>query len=331
MKHVSELMKQPGVVIEEEDTLSSLLGKLSGDIDPSAVIVNNNKYVGMLNVFELLKSRLDIASMKVRSLAVNAPTLAANDTIVRAAHLFVETPLRSLPVLEDKKVIGVVSQKSVQEHLGLKIPDTTEVTLESSDTLGSAINVLREHKLFAVVVVEKEVPIGVVTIRKLIMRYYSSHQTRDEGMRPNQQTKGFTAEKSSILELPIDSLMQEYTDDIKYLFVTNKQLREAVEQVPSRDLSFVGLDSLSAGERASVEDLFAQLYDKLLVHERYSLKVHLKMYHESGSQQKVSVHLHARTVDGETLKASADGWGLEEAARSSMDKLEWQLRKHAEK
>jgi ribosome-associated translation inhibitor RaiA len=104
-------------------------------------------------------------------------------------------------------------------------------------------------------------------------------------------------------------------------------LKSLVAEVPDRQLSFVGLDKLSDHEKVSIQDLFTELYDKLLVHERFELKVHVKTYHDEGTQQKVSVHLHGQTVHGDKLEATADEWGLETAARSAMDKLEWQLRK----
>lgn len=330
MEHVSEYMQKPVVIIEQDQNIASLIGKLSSSDHPAAIVTSGGSYQGMLDVFSLLKSRMDIVTTKVSSVMTSAPTLVAQDTLVRAGKLFSQTPLRALPVVHDSEVVGILYQQDVQQALDISAT-TPPATIDTQATLGELIHVLRDNKEYVVSVVEQDVEVGVILLSALLSRYYAQHQTRDQGMRPNQQTKAFTAENSSILDLPIESLIVDANQEIQRLYVTNNQLQEALSDVEDREMSFVGLDKLRQAQKESVIDLFSRLYDKLLVHDRYSLRVHLKMHHKTGTQQKMSIHLRADTVHGDQFEASADEWSLEEAARSAMDKLEWQLRKNAEK
>lgn len=328
MKEVSEIMHSADAVIEHDQSVSTFFGVVSDQEIPGAVITKDGEYLGMLNVFVLLRTGLDIATMKMSSAVdSSAPTLAAHDTLTTAAQMFSQTPLRTLAVLSGDEIVGIIDQSAVQNALGITAPDSSEYTVDTQATLGECLHVLKDEKQYALAVTQDDIPVGVLTLHDVLVRYSSHHQTRDEGMRPNQKTKAFTAENSSIVDLPIDSLLIDIDEDVKDLFVSNHMLKETIEDAPSRQLEFVGLDAFNSGEQASIKDLFASLYDKLLVHERYELKVHLKTYHDAGTQRKISVHLHAKTVHGDHLEANADEWGLEAGARSAMDKLEWQMRK----
>ena len=330
MKHVKNLMKQDFVSVDHQEPISQWLGGLEEDQEPVAVITHNGGYHGMLDVRQLLVSRLDTSEAKLSKLSEHVAKLKPKDELTRAAELLSQTPHRALPVLDGEDLVGVLYQADLQEYFGLTEPRVKNV-LQAEQTLGDVIHALRTSNEHAVIIKQSGAEIGVVTTASVLVNYYKHQYGGDEGMRPGQKSKARRGENSSVLDLPLENFIEEINEFTGTYLVSNQALRSvAVEEEPRR-LSFAGFDDLNKFESADAQELIKQQYDKLSVHAPFELKVHLKTYNADGSKKKVSVVAHAQTEDGTRLEASADEWSLVDALRGVMEKLEWQLRKHSEK
>lgn len=330
MKHVKNLMKQDFVRVDHQQPISQWLGSLKEGEEPVAVITHNGGYHGMLDVRQLLVSRLDTSEAKISKLSEHVAKLNPKDELARAADLLAQTPLRALPVLDGDDLVGVLYQADLQDHFGLEEP-RVQNTLQADKTLGDVIHALRKSNEHAVIIKQSGEEIGVVTTVSVLVNYYKHQYGRDEGMRPGQKTKAHRAENSSVLDLPLENFIEEINEFTGAYLVSNQALKTVASEEEPRRLSFAGFDDLNKFESADAQELIKQQYDKLSVHAPFELKVHLKTYNSDGTKKKVSVVAHAQTEDGTRLEASADEWSLVDALRAVMDKLEWQLRKHSEK
>ncbi|MFT4250585.1 MAG: CBS domain-containing protein [Candidatus Woesearchaeota archaeon] len=327
MSPITELARDEYTTLDAEQPISKFIGAVTNTQDLVAVITKDNAYVGMANVHQLLRSRIDISTTKMQFLAEKVHSLSAEDSFAHVTEMFAQTPHQALPVLEDKRVVGVVYREDVLKQLGLD--KQHEITLSRTATVGEAINVFRENKLYAAQVTQEEIVTGAVQLQDIITTYYAHDTSRDEGMKPRQGTQAFRAENKRLLDFPITSLIKSLDEVDAYALFDRQALQEAVKKAPARNVRFTGFE-LSKMQQAEIESLVEDLQRKLSVHAEHDLYVHLKAYHEKGERQKISVSANARLSDGSRLDASADEWDVVAALRSVMEKLEWQVRKHSE-
>ena len=78
-----------------------------------AVFNDKGKYEGMITRRSILRSRLDPATAKVRSLMQVAPSVGVDFSLGRLAKLMIESGMRQLPLFEKGKLLGFVTDESV--------------------------------------------------------------------------------------------------------------------------------------------------------------------------------------------------------------------------
>lgn len=127
--------------IGENDALS-IAASVMSELDVGALPIcgEDRKLKGMLTdrdiVVKALAYGLDPEVTPARTLAAGAPvTVEAGDDVQVALERMKEHRIRRLPVLEDHKLVGIVSQADVALAL---TPETTGTTVEIISRQGSA-------------------------------------------------------------------------------------------------------------------------------------------------------------------------------------------------
>jgi acetoin utilization protein AcuB len=117
-------------------------------------------------------------------------TMAPNETLGRARDIFLENRIHHLPIVEGKKLVGIVTSwdlfktgKSAEEYSAMKASDimTRKIaTLEPDDHIGAAAEVLREHLFHAVPIVNDDHElVGMVTSFDIIKIEYDKEYPED--------------------------------------------------------------------------------------------------------------------------------------------------------
>ena len=122
--------------------------------------------------------------MKVVDVMTKDPlTIAPSETVGEAEELMAENGIRQLPVVENRELVGIITDHDVrsflaggssllaanerEQSLGTKVSDlmtTDPLTLEPDDELQNAVELLVEQKVGGVPVVDaKEGLVGIVT------------------------------------------------------------------------------------------------------------------------------------------------------------------------
>lgn len=122
--------------------------------------------------------------MKVVDVMTKDPlTIAPSETVGEAEELMAENGIRQLPVVENRELVGIITDRDVrsflaggssllaanerEQSLGTKVSDlmtTDPLTLEPDDELQNAVELLVEQKVGGVPVVDaKEGLVGIVT------------------------------------------------------------------------------------------------------------------------------------------------------------------------
>ena len=157
------------------------------EIDPSLTvsrvihdITNNNVYdvfcmdrgtVLTTNVRALLAGK-DIADMKISPFLSPIRFLTRNDLIQKAANIIAHYRVRAVPVVENNKIIGCVTAKSILELLSKKdnkwikatlILTPNPITIKSNEPIGTARKLMLSKRIDHLPVIDKNTVKQVLT------------------------------------------------------------------------------------------------------------------------------------------------------------------------
>jgi acetoin utilization protein AcuB len=115
-------------------------------------------------------------------------SLQENDTLLDAAMVFVRSQFRHLPVLRDKKLVGIISERDVKQFAPSLLSRTTAeeynqimettpisrvmiknpVTLRPDQPIFEAANLLYSRRIGCMPVVENDELVGIITTTDLV-------------------------------------------------------------------------------------------------------------------------------------------------------------------
>ncbi len=115
-------------------------------------------------------------------------SLQENDTLLDAAMVFVRSQFRHLPVLRDKKLVGIISERDVKQFAPSLLSRTTAeeynqimettpisrvmiknpVTLRPDQPIFEAANLLYSKRIGCMPVVENDELVGIITTTDLV-------------------------------------------------------------------------------------------------------------------------------------------------------------------
>ena len=100
--------------VHENDAVSKCLSQFGKQMPPVlAVLDSKKKYVGVITRRAIIRSGLDPASTKVKTLMRRAPKVDPSIRLSKAAKLMIESGVRQLPVFEGKKLVGLISDEKI--------------------------------------------------------------------------------------------------------------------------------------------------------------------------------------------------------------------------
>ncbi len=152
-KKVSSLI-EPVIVIEPSLSVSKVVNKLSKN-NSYDVFCLNGKSVQTANVRSLLPGK-DIADMQVKPFLETIPSLKRSDTVQKAANILSHYRVRTVPVVENKKIVGGVSANSILKLLSKKdnkwiqanlIFTQNPITVSSNDSLSTARKIMTSKRI----------------------------------------------------------------------------------------------------------------------------------------------------------------------------------------
>ena len=121
---------------------------------------------------------------------VNPVTLSSNKTIKEAKAVMSMYKISGLPVVENDKLIGIITNRDIRfetdESLPVKDRMTQEklVTVQQGTTLEQAKKVLQEHRIEKLLVVDKEGSLaGLITVKDIQKKEDFPNSCKDESGR----------------------------------------------------------------------------------------------------------------------------------------------------
>ena len=135
-----------------DDTMAKALSNMyKKRINQIPVIDKYEKYQGMVFAKNFLNASA-ARSSKLKNLVVKTPTLNPTDSIKRSARLIVTTGIRALPVVEDSKLVGIISETDLILKTGFGNTPVDNVmakarVIEDDVRLDSALAKMRRYNI----------------------------------------------------------------------------------------------------------------------------------------------------------------------------------------
>jgi CBS domain-containing protein/ribosome-associated translation inhibitor RaiA len=360
---VKDTIEEEIISISPDDTVSKLISLIEKENIREIIITENGKFKGIVYSKDITnKGIVDPTKAKVSNLMkFPAPMISSNKDINEAAEMIFKTGLRSLPVVENDKVIGLISLSDVIDFASKskEFRQTTAETImsqpeaiENDTDIGKARILMREKNISRLPVIDKNRKlIGIVTIFDLLkavkprerMDFYSMSAEKetimDTPVSTIMNTSPVTSDKGKTLS-EIASLMKEKkTDGVIIVennmpigIVTEKDLLEVYVSSLKKKGVYYQISGLTDEDEFIVSTVDRMIRDTLQklskIFSPQSFFLHVKKYDKKG-KIKYSIRTRFRTDKGIYVSKSY-AWDLRDAVNDALDKLERIIKKENE-
>jgi len=149
---VSEIMVSDVFKLSSEDTVARALNMMSGkSINQIPLVDDSDKYVGMIFAKQLVNSSAQPSS-KLKGYVVSTSTTGPDQDVEYAAQLVIGSGNRALPVVENDRLVGIVSETDLVStaDFGNAIVDEVmsgAIVIEEDTSLADAVSKMRRYNI----------------------------------------------------------------------------------------------------------------------------------------------------------------------------------------
>ncbi|MBI4016493.1 MAG: CBS domain-containing protein [Candidatus Aenigmarchaeota archaeon] len=261
--------------VDTNDRISAFLGKINKSHQHWAVVFDKDKYAGMADKKLLMRSRIDIKSMKVKHCSVNSPKLAPEDGLRTLLNKFTTSDLKALPVFQGKKIVGVVCaidilnelKNTVKKIKASEVMPKTFIAMNESDQIGKVLNAMTQKKIHHVPIIDEQGKLaGIASLEDILERQLMLPKTRihlsgASAHQGHRQTGYGIGEKTSIVFLPVSALMTSGCCTCEPTDTLNKVISQILQHKHSSVI--VANDNKPVGI-VTVKDIFLKAQTLLL-------------------------------------------------------------------
>lgn len=354
---VSDIMTRKVLSVKPQDTITRFISLMERDHIHEAPVIENKRLKGMVR-FDTLVSKgiTNPSKQRIRSIMdFPPPTLKPDQDVSEAAEALFKTGLRALPVLDGKKVIGLVAiwdvldvagaTKTFRQTTSGAVMSVAEVIGEDSD-IGTARVIMRERGISRLPVVDAGGKlVGILGTMDLIKAM----------KRPREKMGwyGMAAEMERLVSLPISNVMNSHpptvrnteslTDVVRKMnrhkcsgvtviengvpigVVTIKDLLEVyVAGLAQKGIYYhaIGLEGEDEFMIDTIHRMIGDTFQKVayMVPIQFAIS-HFKKHAVGGLKSKWSVRIRVMTDKG-VFMSKAWAWDPRDAARKALDHLE---------
>ena len=350
---VDRIMSEDFPVVSSEDRIADVLAVMKETRYQDVPVVDQGEFMGMVSYSSILRKKSVSLDAKVKGLIRNFPSVTADMEITRIAEIVVSNNCRQLPILNGKKIVGIIERtrlieivRDIRALKEIKVWEVMSNPVESvkvNDLMDDALDLMiREDYRTIPVVDEQNAVTGIVGMREII----------DNNWKKENKTIG-DLEKSSRSQITVESIATtsacviEWDADISQavdLMVDNKfsslpvvegktlvgiitefDILELISACRERDMLFVQISGLEDDEKMAVEPIYADIETMVSkiskIYKPESLTMHVSRYNDVGGSFKYSVSARL-FINGTAVQMKEVGWDLVQTCSTLIKKLE---------
>jgi CBS domain-containing protein len=353
--------QQFNTVLESDSASRCLEGFKKGMPPVLAVLDDKGLYVGMVSRRSILRTRLDLSRIKVKSVMTVAPEVSLGDSLSRVAKLMIGSGVRQLPVIDKSKLVGFITDEAVihavvgaewgsnpVESIMTRAPHT----LEANRSVGAVLGLMREFGISHVPIMEKGRLAGLVSVQDILENLYFPPKRMGNMDVAGDRIDTLGVAAKGIMNAPVitvdpkknlrDCEQLMHNHDISCLcvvegerlvgVVTKLDFLEPISQMEIAERRLTVQFGLKDVEISPEQqdfmmaefDSFSHRFQEAF--QLGSLFVYMKSHRGTNMRGTPMVHcrLQFRTTRGSFFAAS-EGWGIEPTFKVALDRLERRL------
>ena len=350
---VEQVMTAEFPTVSSDDRISDALSVMRETKYQDIPVVDNGEFMGMVSYASILRKKSVTLDAKVKNFIRQLPSVTSDMQITKIAEMMVSNNCRQLPVVNGKKIIGIVRRtmlldivrdiKALKEIKVWEIMSNPVESVKANDLMDDALDIMiREDYRTIPVVNDTNNVIGIVGMREII----------DNNWKKENKTIG-DLEKSSRSQITVESIAhtsvktnawdtdiaEEVDERREYSISTNPVVEgkdlvgvlteydiiELLAACRERDMLFVQISGLEDDEKDAVDAIYADIESMVTkvskIYKPESFNMHVSRYNDVGGNYKYSISARL-FINGEAIMAKQVGWDLIQTAGDLINKLE---------
>ena len=232
---VEQVMTAEFPTVSSDDRISDALSVMRETKYQDIPVVDNGEFMGMVSYASILRKKSVTLDAKVKNFIRQLPSVTSDMQITKIAEMMVSNNCRQLPVVNGKKIIGIVRRtmlldivrdiKALKEIKVWEIMSNPVESVKANDLMDDALDIMiREDYRTIPVVNDTNNVIGIVGMREII----------DNNWKKENKTIG-DLEKSSRSQITVESIALTSVKTIAW----DSDIAEAVDEMREYSISTI--------------------------------------------------------------------------------------------
>ncbi|MFH0889796.1 MAG: CBS domain-containing protein [Candidatus Aenigmatarchaeota archaeon] len=352
---VRDIMTTEPITISFDAFASEAISLIKENRVHELIVLRNNKLVGMVSPKSLI-GRSVKSNERISNLMFVSPVLNPDDEINDIIETFVLSGCRDIPVVENEKLVGVVSEIDIATtiksgKLAKDVMRPVKHTLKLDDHAAVAREEIIKHKINRLPVVGKEGKlkgmISTVDLLDLITPVKGQRKGDASGQRLSDVKVDSLMENKIFAVKPDDKIsdvlkiIEEYKvssvivveDGRPVGIITPKNILGLMVPPKTDSTNLVVMGLSNEAEKFVAENTARRSLERMarisnIISAVLDFKEHTKI--EGGERASHELNARVKCSDGDFFATSA-GWDIKKATKDVLERLETELKKKMEK
>jgi CBS domain-containing protein len=352
---IADIATQQYLAVDPESSLGQVRSKFEESTHPGGVLVTeNDECLGVIQPRDLLRSQYEEGT-KAQSVVRSVPYIDRSTNVREASRLLVESATKVAPVTQQDEFWGTITASGILEAVldNLSVLSVSDIhtadviTITEEGSLGDAINLLREHSISRLPVVEDDGTLtGIITtddLAEFIVRDQDQPHAGERAgdidrlldvpvydfMSSPTETTSLDATVDEAVETMLDEsydgliVTPEYDDLVAGVLTKTDVLRALTyTEEDFLDVQITNADALRTTTQQEIHDRIEEIVEKHQEMDTYHAHVKFQEHHEEFKDTNLIRCQIRLQGDQETLAGTGEGYGSEDALSIALDKLE---------
>ncbi len=350
---VERVMSVDFPTVSSDDRISDALSVMKESKYQDVPVVDGGEFQGMVSYASILRKKSVTLDAKVKNFVRQLPSVNTDMEITKIAEYMVSNNCRQLPVLNGKKIVGIIRRtklieivrdiKALKEIKVWEIMSNPVESVKVNDLMDEALDLMiREDYRTIPVVNETNNVVGIVGMREIIDNNWKKDNKTIGDLEKSSRSQ-ITVESialTSVKTIPWDSNISVAVDMMvdgkistlpvvegKELVgvVTEYDIIELLAACRERDMLLVQISGLEDDEKDATGAIYADIENMInkvsKIYKPEALTMHVSRYNDNGGNFKYSISARL-FINGEAIIMKEVGWDLIQTAGDLITKLE---------
>lgn len=358
-KEITDLIDKRVSIFDPQDIASKVLGELKLTNRYEAVVSSGSK-VGLVTIRDILD--VDQPSQtKVEGLWRPLNSVSPEDHIGTVASILIKSNIRAIPIIEKKKVIGIISQNdliyalsNVNELRKINVKDHIKspvITLEVSEKISQARRIMLEKGISHIPITDSDKLVGIITAKDIVHTFITPTEKISKGSKITQKVNKFPGNVKGIMDanpftLNINAsifdvvngmvkqsksacIVVDSSNSVLGVITPYELLPLIAMPLPEEELPvyILGLSQEDFIERSIIENKVRRIVTKNLKIHPGITEVSIKAKKQQSGGERARYKLTARIISPiERFSVTTEDWGLLEVFNKMLDNLDNKLK-----